>query len=91
MSTLVYRVPGNHQMPGGSFDYRQAKDDEHLAELLSEGWFRTLPEAVDGDHVDTSAPSREELEQKARELELKFDGRTSNAKLERMIDEALEA
>lgn len=38
---------------------------------------------------DNSEPSRSEMENKARELKLKFDGRTSDKKLLAMIDAAL--
>jgi hypothetical protein len=38
---------------------------------------------------DDAEPTREELEAKAAELGIKFDGRTSKKKLNRLIDEAL--
>jgi hypothetical protein len=44
------------------------------------------------DPADENAePTREELQLQARELGLKFDGRTSNAKLRRMIERELTA
>jgi hypothetical protein len=39
--------------------------------------------------LQSAPPTRAEMETKARELELKFDGRTSDAKLLRMIEAAL--
>lgn len=39
---------------------------------------------------DELPPTREELEQMGKELGLKFDGRTSDKKLNRMIEEALQ-
>lgn len=39
--------------------------------------------------ADNTQPTRAELEQKARELNVKFDGRTSDAKLQERIEEAL--
>lgn len=46
--TLVYRCPGVHQRAGGTYDYRQAVDEEALAALIEAGWFATLPEAIAG-------------------------------------------
>ena len=41
--------------------------------------------------ADDAPPTRAELETKAAELGLKFDGRTSDKKLEKMITESLGA
>lgn len=41
--------------------------------------------------ADNAPPTRAELETKAAELGLKFDGRTSDKKLEKMITESLGA
>ena len=41
--------------------------------------------------IDNSAPTREELEIKARELNIKFDGRTRDHKLLQLITEQLGA
>jgi hypothetical protein len=38
---------------------------------------------------DNAPPTREELEAKATELGIKFDGRYSDKKIAQMIDEAL--
>lgn len=89
--TILYRCPGAFHRPGGTYSYKTAADAEQLASLRASGWFLTLPEAISGDADDNSAPTREELEQEAREMGLKFDGRTTDAKLGRMIAEALEA
>lgn len=95
--TIVYKCPGNHQCPGNTYSYKPAEDARELDALLEAGWFLTLPEALNGEHdegrfeKDDSAPTREELEQMGHELELKFDGRTSDAKLAKMISEKLEA
>lgn len=59
--TLVYRCPGTHQRPGGTYEYRPVKDDEQLAAALIDGWFPTLPEAITGKPA--------ELEQKATETQ----------------------
>ena len=95
--TLVYRCPGNHQRPGGTYSYRQVSDDAGLTSALAEGWFATLPEAIIGKSVateeevqDDAPPTREELEAKATELQIKFDGRTSDKALRDRIAAALE-
>lgn len=92
--TIVYKTPGNHQRHGGTYDYRAASDYEELAALLSNGWFATLPEAIAGRAAeplpdDNAPPSREELEAKAVELDIKFDGRTTDKSLGEKIENAL--
>lgn len=99
--TVVYRDKGPHQRPGGTFNCAGANDGEHLQELFKQGWFLTLREAIAGKHdaeqeqelpeepEDESAPTREELERKANELGIKFDGRTSDAGLAKRIEDAL--
>ena len=48
-------------------------------------------EAVIGEVVDNAPPTRVEMEAKATELGIKFDGRTSDARLLAKITEALRA
>lgn len=92
--TLVYKTPGEHFGPGSTtYNYRGVNEPEQMEAMLAAGWFRTLGEALAGKHdevEDNSPPTREELETKANELNLKFDGRTSDAKLAKLIAEALE-
>ena len=91
--TLVYKSPGNHFGPGSStYDYVGVADAEQLAARLKEGWFKSLSEALAGEAEeaeDDSLPTREELELKATELGIKFDGRTSDAGLLKKIETAL--
>lgn len=94
--TLVYQCPGIHQCAGGTYGYRQVKNPKELADAFDAGWFATLPEAIDGKHAqaeslapDESAPTREELERKAGELGIKFDGRTGDKRLTALIEEQL--
>lgn len=91
--TLVYKSPGDHFGPGSAtYSYKGVREQAQLDEALSSGWFRTLAEALAGDHdepSDDSAPTREELEEKATELGLKFDGRTTDAGLLKKIETAL--
>ena len=95
--TLVYKNGGPHQRPGGTFDYKRIVNDDQLAAALADGWFLTLVEATQPAEVDPTEvppdddapPTRDELETKARELGLKFDGRTSDKALLSKIEAAL--
>ena len=98
--TIMYRVPGPHKKPrGGTYAYRGADDQETFDALRAKGWFPSYEEAVIGQCVikgtdnpidETSAPTREELETKAKELGISFNARTSDKKLSERISEALE-
>jgi len=54
--TLLYRVPGTHQCPGGTFDYRPARDEEEALCLLDDGWHETLARAI-GVANETNIPA----------------------------------
>lgn len=75
-------------------------EEQYKVAIDSGEWFATVPEALEGKQVaepveeqavpaDDAQPTREELEAKATELGLKFDGRTSDRKLGALISEAL--
>jgi hypothetical protein len=66
--------------------FKLVDDDSEYANALSAGWFKTVPEALK-EKSDNNEPTRAELEQKAKELGVKFDGRTSDEKLLRLINE----
>lgn len=94
--TIVYRVPGPYKAPGGkgrTYDYHGAQDKSEFDKLLSNGWFETIAlaqEAQIGVTAEKSdAPSRAEMEQKATELGVKFDGRTTDALLLKRIEQAI--
>ena len=104
--TIMYRVPGPHKKPrGGTYAYRGADDQEAFDALLAKGWFPSYEEVVAGKVAgktakaeasveeaidDESAPTRDELETKAKELGISFNARTSDKKLAERIAEALE-
>lgn len=104
--TIMYRVPGPHKKPrGGTYKTTGAADKAEFDELLKKGWFPSYEEAAAGkiagkiieaaeafeDAVDdVSAPTRDELETKAKELGISFNARTSDKKLSERIAEALE-
>jgi hypothetical protein len=93
-NTMLYRCPGPHALHGGMYDY-VIVPDEQIAETLKAGWFLTTPEALAASQAPAPAedaePTREELEQKAKELGIKFDGRTTDNKLGALIDAKLAA
>lgn len=87
---MVYKVPGKHQLPHGTFDYEQVDDETQLDAALDSGWHISLADAINPPEVDDGgAPTREELEAKATELGIKFDGRTGDKKLNQLIESKL--
>ena len=96
IQTIVYRCPGDHSLPGGSYSYRGVTGAEQLKDALADGWFETMGEAIEGkaipvdDDIDTvSPPTREELETRAKEMDIAFNARTSDEKLLERINEKL--
>lgn len=92
--TLVYKSPGKHDGPESkTYDWIGVKTQEELDAKLSDGWSETLMAAIAPKiqviPSDDDAPKRFELEQKADQLGLKFDGRTSDNKLSQKIEYAL--
>ena len=75
--------------------YELAEDIDQHKELIAAGWFENVPDALAGkpivkiEHVSDAPPTRKELEDKATELKIKFDGRTTDGKLGWLIKEAL--
>jgi len=82
-----------------------AKDQAQYDAMIARGWFPSYEEAVAGKLADAiieaaeafdealdevSGPTREELEQKAEELGVSFNKRTSDKKLAERIAAALE-
>ena len=91
--TLVYKDKGPYQRIGGTYDFRSVRDKSEYDDALASGWRATLSEIVEGkqaqDIPDDVPLSRAELESKANEFGIKFDGRTTDKKLASMIYEAL--
>lgn len=90
--TIVYKCPGPYQRPGGTYNYLGIRSQAELDQAYADGWHTTMPEAVESYESRptlSGAPTREELEIKATELSIKFDGRTSDSKLLSKINEAL--
>jgi hypothetical protein len=96
--TILYRTPGPHKKPrGGTYKTIGAADQAAFDDLISKGWFPSYEAAVTGTIKavekpidEVSAPTRSELESKASELGVSYDGRTSDKKLAERIAKALE-
>lgn len=92
--TLVYKGHGPHSRAGGAYDFAAANDQEELDAKLADGWFTTLPEAINAHDKpavksDGAPPTRAELETKAKELGIKFTSKTTDAELGSSITKAL--
>lgn len=99
---LLYRVGTAWTLESGTYDVTTANDAEHMAALLADGWhpdqyaakaaadaFAVPTDAPAEDPDDDAPPTRDELEAKARELGIKFDGRTGDKKLAALIADKL--
>lgn len=90
----LYRMPGVEKLDFGSFTTILAHDEADRDAKFADGFHATQEEAKaahEESEKAASAPTREELEQKAAELGVKFDGRTTDAKLAAAIEAKLKA
>lgn len=103
---MLYRVPGPHIIEGTGYALHLVHSADERDAAMGDGWHETTdaastpvaqpaPAAADAPVASESAkdapPTREELEEKARELNIRFDGRTSDKKLGEAIAAALKA
>lgn len=76
--------PGDLPLAGLMLSCLQVNDERELAAALADGWFEcpnaAAASAKPAEAVDAQ-PTRAELEQKATELGIKFDGRTGDKTL----------
>lgn len=86
---MVYKGIGPFQREHGTYDYKAVGSDDEYNASISDGWFPSLPEAVDGFLNDKTPPTRAEMEAKATELGIPFTARTKDAKLLRLINDFL--
>jgi hypothetical protein len=91
--TLVYKCPGDHKCPGGTFGTQQVKNEEDLKVFLKDGYYATLPEAIEGKVdkdeskvVDNSPPTRDEAKVKADELGIDYKPNIPTKKLIELIN-----
>lgn len=87
--TFVYRDKGEFQRNGGTYSYALVNNESEMEEKLADGWYSTLPEAIDGRKRQTDIPPRAQLEKDAESLGVKFNKRTSDETLIERINEAL--
>lgn len=86
---MVFKCPGDQVLPGGkSYGFKVVHSDEETDVAVANGWFPTVTEAVAGKLDEPvaqepveGAPTREELETKAKELGLKFGKKITDAEL----------
>lgn len=100
---LAYKCPGTHHCPGGTYDYRQVSNENELRAAIEQGWYPTLQWACQGGEIKasdvlgdiepetdaTTPPTREEMEEKAKELGLQFPKNIKDETLLKKIDEAI--
>lgn len=88
---MLYKVGAQLITNDGAFDTAIANDEEHEATLVEGGYFVSMADAKDAlkPKEDAGPPTRAELEQKAKELNISFDGRTGDATLAKKIEDAL--
>ena len=85
--TLVYRDGGPYQRRGGTFNSIVVNSQDEFDAALDAGCV-THPDLI-GQDTDNAPPTRAELEAKATELGLKFDGRSADRRRLAAIDAAL--
>lgn len=87
--SLVYKDKGNQQRAGGSYSYLLVEDKKQYDSAIADGWFPNLLEAI--APPKELPPTRAELDAKATELGIKFDGRMSDKTIADKIAENLKA
>ena len=89
----LFKSPGDQWVGGGSFAIEHVEDLAQYHAAKRAGWFDSVPEALDAWRngvaaSDDAPPTRAEMEEMARSLGIKFDGRTTDAALLRRIEVA---
>ena len=92
----LFKSPGDQWVGGGSFAIEHIEDMTQYHAAKKAGWFDSVPEALAAWKAslvapvvaDDAPPTRAEMEQQAKTLGIKFDGRTTDAALLRKISEA---
>ena len=84
---MLYKASEVSDVKGFNVVY-QVVDDEQVESMIEKGWRSSPADAEKVDNLDYP-PTREELEQKATELNIKFRKNTPNDKLLQLISDAL--
>lgn len=90
----LFKSPGDQWVGGGSFAIEHVEDMAQYHAAKKAGWFDSVPEALAAWKAslaapaveDDAPPTRAEMEEMARSLGIKFDGRTTDAALLRRIE-----
>ena len=95
MSVMLYKGNGETKLHGVMVDYITV-DEEDVESNLEDGYFKTPIEADKAikddtdDDIETKAPTREEMEIKAKELGIKFPANIKDSTLLSKINEKLD-
>jgi len=81
---MLFKVGTQWQLESGRYDLLTVHTEADYREALAAGWFDDQYKAKDA--LEDAPPTRAELEQRARQLGIKFDGRTSDKKLADLIE-----
>ena len=84
---MLYKASEVSDVKGFNVVY-QIVDDEQVESMIDNGWRSSPAEAEKVGDLDYP-PTREELEEKATELNIKFRKNTPNDKLLQLISDAL--
>ena len=87
---MLYRTPGPEMHDGVACELLTVADESAQEAAEAEGWHVSL-DAAATPAQDPAETTREDLEARATELGLKFDGRTGDKKLAALIAEKLAA
>ena len=85
----LYRAPGVEKTDLGMFTTALVANEDQREAHLANGWHESQEGALAEAEKAAAQPTRAELEQRATELGLKFDGRTTDAKLAAAIEAKL--
>jgi hypothetical protein len=91
---MLYRCPGSETFFGVDCETKVVDSDEAYDEAIAEGFADTPADAKTAHETraakaDSGPVTRVELEQKALELGIEFDKKTSNKKLAELIEAKL--
>jgi uncharacterized protein (DUF1697 family) len=73
------------------FDYIIVEEDE-IEDTIANGWSLTTDEAINGEddvNIETKAPTRKEMEIKAKELGIKFPSNIKDETLLKKINDKI--
>jgi hypothetical protein len=85
--TMLYKKNGPYLCDGRKVDYKVFEESD-IEQALSDGWLYHADAWKDEEAKEVD--KRAELEDMATKLSIKFDGRTSDAKLQKLIEDELD-